>query len=171
MSLSLIVTAVDHRTASTPVREASASLLQDDLSIHCEPPASPPTIVEGGAAVRSASPPHCRRAAAMIRQLSGRTEAVLRRELDRFFAGRPDLSRADRAAIARAMARFRNQLLHHPRATLRAAAADDDLAAAAIRLDAVSRLLGLADATHAHRCEHRIPANRTTRSSSSSVAP
>ena len=61
----------------------------------------------------------------MIRGLGGRTESALRRELDRFFAARPDLSHADRVAIARAMARFRNQLLHHPRSTLRAAAAAD----------------------------------------------
>ena len=35
---------------------------------------------------------------------------------------RPDLTDAQRAAIAQAMSGFRNQLLHHPRSTLRAAA-------------------------------------------------
>ena len=81
----------------------------------------------------------------MIRGLGGRTEAALRRELDRFFAARPDLSHADRVAIARAMARFRNQLLHHPRSTLRAAAAADPAGAHDL-LDAVRSLFKLHDA-------------------------
>jgi hypothetical protein len=128
-----------------------------------------PTIVEGGAAVGSASPPHRRRAAALIRQLGGRTEAALRRELDRFFAARPDLSDADRAPIAQAMARFRNQLLHLPRSSLLAAAADDDPADAPTLLDAVRRLFGLADAHHSDRAELRTPASRPTRASTSSA--
>ena len=88
-------------------------------------------------------------AAAMIRQLGGRTDAALRRELDRFFAARPGLSPADRAAIARAMSRFRNQLLHHPRTTLRAAAAEDAHAGAPPILEAIRRLFGLAGPSHA----------------------
>jgi glutamyl-tRNA reductase len=99
----------------------------------------------------STGPPPATRdhAAAMIRQIGGRTEAAMRRELDRFFAARPGLSHADRAAIARAMSRFRNQLLHHPRTTLRAAAAADHPAGAPPLLDAVRRLFGLADPSHA----------------------
>jgi hypothetical protein len=53
----------------------------------------------------------------LVRQLSGRSDAKLRRELDRFFAARRHLSDTDRAPIARAMARFRNQLLHLPRSS------------------------------------------------------
>jgi glutamyl-tRNA reductase len=106
----------------------------------------------------------------LIRQLGGRTEAELRRELDRFFAARPQLSDADRAPIARAMSRFRNQLLHHPRSSLLAAAADDDPAGAHPLLDAVRRLFGLADAPHAHHAEPRITADRPTKLSTSSVA-
>ena len=90
---------------------------------------------------------HRRDAADVIRQLGGRTDAALRRELDRFFAARPGLSHADRAAIARAMSRFRNQLLHHPRSSLRAAVATADHAGAHPMLDAVCRLFGLAHAT------------------------
>ena len=77
----------------------------------------------------------------MVRELGGRTEATLRRELDRFFATRSGLSHADRAAIARAMSRFRNQLLHHPRSTLRAAAATEDTAGANPLLDSVRQPL------------------------------
>jgi glutamyl-tRNA reductase len=164
-----IVPAVDHRPASTPVGEPSASHHQHEPSTHREPPASIPAIVAGGA-VRSASPPHRRRAAALIRQLGGRTEAELRRELDRFFADRPQLSDADRAPIARAMSRFRNQLLHHPRSRLRAAASDDHPAGAHPLLDAVRRLFGLAEAPHAHHAEPRIRADRPTKSSTSSAA-
>jgi hypothetical protein len=171
MSMRLIVPSIDHRPASRLVGEPSAPHPQHEPSTHREPPASTPTIVEGGAAVRSASPPHRRRAAALIRQLGGRTEAELRRELDRFFAARPDLSDADRTPIARAMARFRNQLLHLPRSSLLAAAADDDPAVAPTLLDAVRRLFGLADAPHGRHTGPRTPEDRSTRSSTSSVAP
>ena len=124
MSLTLIVPAVEDRPEPTPVREPSSTLDVSDLSILREPFESLPAIVAGVAAVRSEPPPHRRQAAAMVRELGGRTEAALRRELDRFFATRSGLSHADQVAIARAMSRFRNQLLHHPRSTLRAAAAD-----------------------------------------------
>jgi glutamyl-tRNA reductase len=117
---------------------------------------STPAMVEGAAAVRPATPPHRRHAAAMIRQLGVRTDATLRRELDRFFAASPDLSGADRATIVRAMSRYRNQILHHPRTTLRAAAADDDPAGARALLDAVRRLFGLADSSHANHAEPRM---------------
>jgi glutamyl-tRNA reductase len=101
-------------------------------------------------------------AAALIRQLGGRTEAALRRELNRFFAARPDLSDAARAAIARAMSRFRNQLLHHPRSTLRAAASPPDPAGAHPVLGAVRRLFGLADGPPSDRAEPRTPGDRPT---------
>ena len=121
MSTSLIAPVVDHPRA--PFREPSPVCDEHDVSIHRGPTERARASVESGAAVRSPSPPHRSAAATMIRGLGGRTESALRRELDRFFAARPDLSHADRVAIARAMSRFRNQLLHHPRNTLRAAAA------------------------------------------------
>ena len=160
MSMSLIAPTVDQRPAPELVRVPPASLDQHRLSIYREPPESTPAIVEGGDSGRPApSPPHRRHAAAMIRQLSGRTEATLRRELDRFFAARPDLSHADRAAIIRAMSRYRNQILHHPRSTLRAAADADDPARARSLLDAVRRLFGLADVPHSSQAEpRRMPA-------------
>ena len=165
----LIIPAVDGRPAPTPVDGPSSSHHRHEPSTYREPPARTPAIAEG-AAVCSASSPHRRHAAALIRQLGGRTEAELRRELDRFFAARPDLSDADRAPIARAMARFRNQLLHLPRSSLHAAAADDDPAGAPPLLDAVRRLFGLADAPHAHHAEPRMPEDRPTKSSTGSVA-
>jgi hypothetical protein len=166
MSLTLIVPAVEDRPEPTPVREPSSTLDVSDLSILREPFESLPAIV---AAVRSEPPPHRRQAAAMVRDLGGRTEAALRRELDRFFATRSGLSHADQVAIARAMSRFRNQLLHHPRSTLRAAAATEDTAGANPLLDVVRRLFGLADAHHSDRAELRTPASRPTRASTSSA--
>ena len=118
MSLTLIVPAVEDRPEPSRSASLHRPFMSSDLSILREPFESLPTIVAGVAAVRSESPPHRRQAAALIRELGGRTEAELRRELDRFFAARSDLSDADRTAIARAMSRFRNQLLHHPRSTL-----------------------------------------------------
>ena len=67
------------------------------------------------------------------------------------------------------MARFRNQLLHLPRSSLLAAAADDDPADAPTLLDAVRRLFGLANAHHSDRAELRTPASRPTRASTSSA--
>jgi hypothetical protein len=158
MSMSLIAPAADQRSAPRLVRVPSASPDQHHLPIDREPPESTPAIVEGGDSGRPAPSPHRRHAAAMIRQLGGRTEATLRRELDRFFAARPNLSHADRAAIIRAMSRYRNQILHHPRSTLRAAADADDPARARPLLDAVRRLFGLADAPHPSLPEPLTPA-------------
>jgi hypothetical protein len=163
MSMIRNLPAVDHRPASTPVGEPSASHQQHKPSSHRAPTASAPAIVEG-AAGRSAAPPHRRRAAAaLIRQLGGRTEAELRRELDRFFAARPGLSDADRAPIASAMTRFRNQLLHRPRSSLLTAASHNHPAGAPTLLDAVPRLFGLVDAPLAHHAEPRLSADRPTK--------
>jgi hypothetical protein len=141
MSLGLILPAFDHRPTTTAMDEPAASLAEPG---------------------RPASAPPRRRAAALIRQLGGRTEATLRRELDRFFAARPELSHADRAAIARALSRFRNELLRQPRNTLRAAASAPDPALAHPLLDAVRRLFGLADAPHLDPAGSRTPRDRPT---------
>jgi glutamyl-tRNA reductase len=66
-----------------------------------------------------------RQAGALLRQLGDHADAVLRRELDRLFAAQPDLTEAQRTGIARTMARLSNQLLHHPRAALCAAATSE----------------------------------------------
>ena len=163
MNMSVTNPAVDHPLA--PVRDPLASLVEHDRSIHREVPVSTGTIVEDGAAVCSASPAHRPYVAAIIRRLSGRTEIALRRELDRFFAARSDLSHADRAAIARSVSRFRNQLLHHPRSTLRAAAAGP--AGAHQLLDAVRGLFNLDDASPSDEFDPRRPGDRKTRSAQS----
>jgi glutamyl-tRNA reductase len=108
--------------------------------------------------VATADSPHRRDAADIIRRLGGRTDAALRRELDRFFAARPGLSHADRAAIVRAMSRFRNQLLHHPRITLRTAVADP--AGAHTWLDAIRQLFGLAEDPRSKQAAPRAPEHR-----------
>ncbi len=111
-----------------------------------------------------------RDAAALIRQLGSRTEATLRRELERFFAARPELSQADRAAIVRAISRFRNQLLHQPRSTLLAAVSAADPAGVHPLLDAVRRLFGLADASHSNRAEPRASGVSARKASANSPA-
>jgi glutamyl-tRNA reductase len=147
MSPGLISPPIDHRPPPTAVDGLAASLAP----------------VAGDASARPAAAPHRRRAAALIRQLRGRTDTALRRELDRFFAARPDLGRADRAAIARALSRFRNELLRRPRSTLRAAAAAPDPAGAHPLLDAVRRVFGLADAPHSDPAAARTPDERRGR--------
>jgi Glutamyl-tRNAGlu reductase, dimerisation domain len=158
MSTSLIAPIVDHRPA--PFRERSAVCDENDVSIHRGPTERTRASVESGAAVRSPSPPHRSDAAAMIRGLGGRTESALRRELDRFFVARPDLSHADRVAIARAMSRFRNQLLHRPRSTLRVAAAADPAGAHHL-VDAVRSLFKLHDTPASNRSDRPTPRDRS----------
>ncbi len=159
MSTSPIVPALEQLLAPSPVREADTL---DDQGLLVQ--------LESGTADRSPWQSHRRLAAGLIRRLGGRTEAVLRRELDRFFAARPELSHADRAAIARAMSRFRNQLLHHPRRTLRAAAATDHTAGVDPLLDVVRGLFALSDAPHSDRSDARTPASRPTRTSANSAS-
>jgi glutamyl-tRNA reductase len=79
-------------------------------------------IIERETATCLACLQHQRHAGALLRQLGDSTDAVRQRELERLFTSRPELGRADREAIAHAMHRLQNQILHHPRAALRAAA-------------------------------------------------
>ena len=146
-----------------------ASLRRPVISKSPRPTESRPRVPRRSSQAARPSARHPRRTAALIRQLGGRTEAELRRELDRFFAAHPAWSDADRAPIARAMARFRNQLLHLPRSSLLVAVADDDPAVAPTLLDFVRHLFGLADAHHSDRAELRTPASRPTRASTSSA--
>ena len=68
-----------------------------------------------------------------------------RRELEAVFARYPDLTDEQRSAVAHAMHRLQNQLLHHPRAALRSAASDPPAEGSHPLLSAVRRLFGLAD--------------------------
>ena len=81
----------------------------------------------------------------MLRQLGDNADAIRRRELDALFASRPDLSDADREAIAHMVYRLQNQFLHHPRAALRSAASEPAHEHPHPLLNAVRHLFGLAD--------------------------
>jgi glutamyl-tRNA reductase len=61
---------------------------------------------------------------AILQQLGSQADASRLRELDALFAARPNLSEADRDAIAHTFMRFQNQLLHRPRAAVRSAAVE-----------------------------------------------
>ncbi|WP_165246519.1 glutamyl-tRNA reductase [Paludisphaera soli] len=86
-------------------------------------------------------------AGALLRQLGDRADQIRRRELDHLFQNLPQLSDADREAIAHMAARLQNQFLHHPRAAVRSAAAEAAAAPEAPHpiLSAVRHLFGLAD--------------------------
>ena len=85
-------------------------------------------IIAGESAACLAALRHRRHAGALLRQLGGYADAVLRRELDRLFAAQPDLTDAQRTVIARTMSRLSNQLLHQPRAALCSAATSESTA-------------------------------------------
>ncbi len=85
-------------------------------------------------------------AGAILRQLGDQADQVRSRELDFLFQNLPDLSEADRAAIAHMASRLQNQFLHHPRAAVRSAAAEPAPADAPHPvLTAVRHLFGLAE--------------------------
>ena len=115
------------------------------------------SLVEREAAACFAALRYRRDAGALLRQLADRTEAMVRRELDRLFLTRPDLTDTQRAAIAQAMSRLPNQLLHHPRSVLRAAVDAGEAADPHPLIDAARRVLGLADAPAADRVDSRRP--------------
>jgi glutamyl-tRNA reductase len=117
-------------------------------------------LVERDAAACFAALRYRRDAGTLLRQLADRTEAAVRRELDRLFLARPDLTDTQRAAIAQAMSRSLNQLLHHPRSALRAAADAGDPADPHPLLDAARRVFGLADAPPANQVDPRRPGDR-----------
>jgi glutamyl-tRNA reductase len=88
---------------------------------------------------------HKRHAGAVIRQLGDYADAARLREMESLFARRPDLSEADREAIAHSMHRLQNQFLHHPRAALRSAADAPPGDHPHPLLNAVRHLFGLTD--------------------------
>ncbi|MBY0397581.1 MAG: glutamyl-tRNA reductase, partial [Thermoleophilia bacterium] len=67
---------------------------------------------------------HQRHAGAVLRQLGDQADALRRRELDALFASCPDLTDAQRQAVAHMAQRLQNQILHHPRAAQRSATPD-----------------------------------------------
>lgn len=86
-------------------------------------------------------------AGTLLRQLGDRADQVRERELEYLFQSLPQLTEADRAAIAHMAARLQNQFLHHPRAAVRSAASEPAPPDAPHPvLTAVRHLFGLADA-------------------------
>jgi glutamyl-tRNA reductase len=102
-------------------------------------------IIERESAACFAAVRHMRYAGAVLRQLGDHADAIRRRELDALYAGCPDLSAEQRAAIAHMAQRLQNQFLHHPRAALRSAAAEPADEHPHPLLNAVRHLFGLAD--------------------------
>lgn len=88
---------------------------------------------------------HQRYAGAVLRQLGESVDAIRLRELDALYAACPDLTDAQRAAIAHMAQRLQNQFLHQPRAALRSAATDVSQEHPHTLLNAVRHLFGLAD--------------------------
>jgi glutamyl-tRNA reductase len=162
--MSLMVLGVDHRSAPTSVREN----LLDDLRAQDERALADRreqlnrarAILEREEAACGAALGNRQAAGALLRQLADRTEATVRRELDRLFRAQPDLTDDQRLAIAQAMSRFLNQLLHHPRSALCAAAASSDAADPHPLLDASRRVFGLGEASPASQVDRVKPGNR-----------
>ena len=78
-------------------------------------------IIERETAACYAQLRHQRDAGLLLQQLGNRADQIRQRELDALFATRPDLTEADREAIAHMAMRLQNQFLHHPRAAVRSA--------------------------------------------------
>jgi glutamyl-tRNA reductase len=102
-------------------------------------------IIERETSECLASLRHRRHAGALLRQIGDYADAARQREVDAVFAKFPDLTDDQRQAIAHAMHRLQNQLLHHPRAALRTAASDPPGEHPHPWLHAVRHLFGLAD--------------------------
>jgi glutamyl-tRNA reductase len=103
------------------------------------------TIIEQETAACYAALRHQRHAGAVLRELGDRADEVRRRELGALYAACPDLTAEQRAAVAHMAQRLQNQLLHHPRAALRSAAAAPSHDHPHPLLNAVRHLFGLAD--------------------------
>ena len=64
---------------------------------------------------------HQRDVGLLLQQLGNRADQIRQRELAALYSSRPDLTEADREAIAHMAVRLQNQFLHHPRAAVRSA--------------------------------------------------
>jgi len=103
-------------------------------------------IIEQETAACFAALRHQRHAGAVLRQLGDQADALRLRELDALFATCPDLTDAQRQAVAHMAQRLQNQFLHPPRAALRSAtAAAPHADNPHPLLNAVRHLFGLAD--------------------------
>ena len=102
-------------------------------------------IIEREANACFAALRHQRYAGAVLRQLGDNLDSMRQRELDALYASCPDLTDAQREAIAHMARRLQNQYLHQPRVALRSAAAAPTHEHPHPLLSAVRHLFGLAD--------------------------
>lgn len=102
-------------------------------------------IIEAETAACHAALRHQKYAGTVLRQLGDQADAVRLRELAALNVACPDLTDAQREAVAHMARRLQNQLLHHPRAALRSAAAEPHHGHPHPLLNAVRHLFGLAD--------------------------
>ena len=102
-------------------------------------------IIERETAACYAALRHQQAAGALLQQLGNHADQIRQRELDALFASRPDLTDADREAIAHMAMRLQNQFLHHPRAAVRSAVTESSHEHPHPLLNAVRHLFGLGD--------------------------
>ena len=103
-------------------------------------------IIERETAACYAQLRHQHDAGLLLQQLGNHADQIRQRELNALFATRPDLTEADREAIAHMTMRLQNQFLHHPRAAVRSAVTEPhDHDHPHPVLDAVRHLFGLGD--------------------------
>jgi glutamyl-tRNA reductase len=88
---------------------------------------------------------HQQAAGALLQLLGNHADQIRQRELSNLFSSRPDLTDADREAIAHMAMRLQNQFLHHPRAAVRSAATEPTHEHPHPVLNAVRHLFGLGD--------------------------
>lgn len=67
---------------------------------------------------------HQRDVGLLLEQLGNRADQIRERELSTLYSSRPDLTEADREAIAHMAIRLQNQFLHHPRVAVRSAVSE-----------------------------------------------
>jgi glutamyl-tRNA reductase len=103
-------------------------------------------IIERETAACYAMLRHQQAAGLLLQQLGNRADQIRERELSALFATRPELSDADREAIAHMAMRLQNQFLHHPRAAVRSAVVEPHDQQIHPLLNAVRHLFGLGEA-------------------------
>ncbi len=102
-------------------------------------------IIERETAACYALVRHQQAAGVLLQQLGNHADQLRQRELSTLFANHPNLSEADREAIAHMAMRLQNQFLHHPRAAVRSAVTESQDGHPHPILSAVRHLFGLGD--------------------------
>ncbi len=102
-------------------------------------------IIERETAACYALVSHQQDAGVLLQQLGNHADQLRQRELSTLFANHPNLSEADREAIAHMAMRLQNQFLHHPRAAVRSAVTESHDDHPHPILSAVRHLFGLGD--------------------------